>query len=72
MYENLHMILSKMKMDGYMVKIYVDGPEDLAVGYIFKVGDDYVALGREKEIYTFVIPLGKIVMVEIVETPTGE
>ncbi|TET07686.1 MAG: hypothetical protein E3J86_12390 [Candidatus Thorarchaeota archaeon] len=75
MVSDLSSQLTQMLIAGFEIAIYVqgysEGPDIIASGFIFNIGDDFVALGRTPKIYTWVVPFDKIVMIEIVGTLKG-
>ncbi|MHA2136072.1 MAG: hypothetical protein ACXAEN_18410 [Candidatus Thorarchaeota archaeon] len=73
MYEQLAVLLSKMRANNHQIMIFVASGheylESIAVGFIHEVSPDYVALGDTPDTYTWVIPLDKVVKIEIIGTP---
>lgn len=73
MVSDLSSQLTRMQSAEFIIAIYVqgypEGPDIIASGRIVNIGDDFVTLGRTPDIYTWVIPFDKIVMIEIVGTP---
>lgn len=73
MYEILADFLNKWKMSDCEVAIYVASGheylEKIALGYIFKVTPDYIALVDEKDSYNQLVVMDKIVRIEIIGTP---
>lgn len=73
MVSDLSSQLTLMQSAGLEIAIYVQGyperPDIIASGLINDIGDDFVALGRTPDYYSWVVPLDKIVMIEIVGTP---
>ncbi|MHA1907521.1 MAG: hypothetical protein ACW98Y_09530 [Candidatus Thorarchaeota archaeon] len=73
MVSDLSSELAEMKNARIKISIHVqgypEGPDIIAKGFIINIGDDFVALGRTPDIYTWVVPFDKIVMIEVVGIP---
>ena len=73
MVSDLSSQLARMLIAGFEIAIYVQGyperPDIISSGLIYDIGDDFVALGRTPDYYSWVVPFDNIVMIEIVGTP---
>ena len=73
MYVELAEFLKNWKRNDYEIMIYAatgnEHLERIVSGYIFEVTAEYIALGQEKDHYTNVVLMDKIVRIEIIDTP---
>ena len=69
----LMMRLEDLSDKKHRVRIYTGGDDSVYSGWIIHVGNDYIAMGHDegKNVFSAIIPLEKITLVEVVKPGKG-